>query len=50
MTEKEAHKNRLKNKYEKVVKMRVFSEAELVLLRVEDKEPLVLYQNPITIM
>ena len=36
----EAHKNRVKNKYDKSVKPRVFSEGELVLLWDQDKEPL----------
>ena len=41
MTEKEAHKNRVKKQYDKVVNPRVFSEGELVLLWVEEKDPLV---------
>ena len=36
----EAHKNRVKNQYDKVVKPRIFSEGELVLLWDQDKEPL----------
>ena len=39
MKANEAHKNRVKNQYDKVVKPRVFSEGELVLLWDEDKEP-----------
>ena len=40
MTANEAHKNRVKNQYDKSVKPRVFSEGELVLLWDQDKEPL----------
>ena len=40
MKENEAHKNRVKNQYDKVVKERVFFEGELVLLWDQDKEPL----------
>ena len=36
----EAHKNRVKNQYDKSVKPRIFSEGELVLLWDQDKEPL----------
>ena len=36
----EAHKNRVKNQYNKSVKPRNFSEGELVLLWDQDKEPL----------
>ena len=35
-----AHKNRVKNQYDKSVKPRVFFEGELVLLWDQDKEPL----------
>ena len=41
MIEKKAHNNRVKNQYDKVVNPRVFSEGELVLLWVEEKDPLV---------
>ena len=40
LTTNEAHKNRVKNQYEKVVKSRVFSEGGLVFLWDEDKVPL----------
>ena len=40
MTINEAHKNRVKNQYDKAIKPRVFSEGELVLLWDQDKEPL----------
>ena len=36
----EAHQNRVKNQYDKLVKPRIFSERELVLLWDQDKEPL----------
>ena len=36
----EAHKNRVKNQYDKSVKPRIFSEGELALLWDQDKEPL----------
>ena len=36
----QAHKNRVKSQYDKMVKPRVFSEGELVLLWDQDKEPL----------
>ena len=36
----EAHKNQVKNQYNKSVKPRVFFEGELVLLWHQDKEPL----------
>ena len=39
-TTNEAHKNRVKNHYDKSVKHRIFSEGELVLLWDQDKEPL----------
>ena len=39
-TTNEAHKNRVKNQYDKVVKTRVFSKGELVFLQDQDKEPL----------
>ena len=35
-----AHKNRVKNQYDKAVKPRVFSEREFVLLWDHDKEPI----------
>ena len=40
MTANKAHKNRVKNQYDKSVKPRSFSEGELVLLWDQDKEPL----------
>ena len=40
LTANEAHKNRVKNQYDKSVKPRIFSEGELVLLWDRDKEPL----------
>ena len=40
LTANEAHKNRVKNQYDKLVKPRIFSEGELVLLWDKDKEPL----------
>ena len=40
LTTNEAHKNRVKNQYDKSVKPRIFSEGELVLLWDQDKEPL----------
>ena len=40
LTANEAHKNRVKNQYDKSVKPRIFSEGELVLLWDQDKEPL----------
>ena len=40
LTTNEAHKNRVKNQYDKSVKPRIFSEGELVLLWDHDKEPL----------
>ena len=40
MPTNEPHKNRVKNKYDKSVKPRIFSEEELVLLWDQDKEPL----------
>ena len=40
MTEEEAHNNRVKYQYDKVVNPIVLSKGELVLLWVEDKEPL----------
>ena len=36
----EAHKNRVKNQYDKSVKPRIFFERELVFLWDQDKEPL----------
>ena len=36
----EAHKAHVKNQYDKVVKPRVFSKGELVLVQDQDKEPL----------
>ena len=39
LTANEAHKNRVKNQYDKSVKPRIFSEGELVLLWDQDKEP-----------
>ena len=40
LTANEAHKNRVKNQYDKLIKPRIFSEGELVLLWDQDKEPL----------
>ena len=40
LTANQAHKNRVKNQYDKSVKPRIFSEGELVLLWDQDKEPL----------
>ena len=40
LTANQAHKNRVKSQYDKMVKPRVFSEGELVLLWDQDKEPL----------
>ena len=40
LTANEAHKNRVKNQYDKSVKTRIFSEGELVLLWDQDKETL----------
>ena len=40
LTVNEAHKNRVKNQYDKSVKPSIFSEGELVLLWDQDKEPL----------
>ena len=40
LTANQAHKNRVKIQYDKSVKPRIFSEGELVLLWVQDKEPL----------
>ena len=40
LTANEAHKNRVKNQYDKLVKPWIFSEGELVLLWDQDKEPL----------
>ena len=40
LTRNEAHKNRVKNQYDKSVKPRIFSEGEHVLLWDQDKEPL----------
>ena len=40
LTANEAHKNRVKNQYDKSVKPRIFFEGELVLLWDLDKEPL----------
>ena len=40
LTANQAHKNRVKNPYDKSVKPRVFSEGELVLLWDQYKEPL----------
>ena len=40
LTTNEAHKNRVKNQYDKSVKPWIFCEWELVLLWDEDKEPL----------
>ena len=40
LTTNAAHKNRLKNQYDKSVKPRFFSEGELLLIWDQDKEPL----------
>ena len=40
LTTNQAHKNRVKIQYNKLVKPRIFSEGELVLLWDQDKEPL----------
>ena len=40
MTTNKAHKNRVKNQYDKSIKPRIFSEGELVLLWDQNKEPL----------
>ena len=40
VTVNEAHKNRVKNQYDELVKPRIFSKGELVLLWDQDKEPL----------
>ena len=40
LTVNKAHKNRVKNQYDKGVKLIVFSKGELVLLWDQDKEPL----------
>ena len=40
LTANQAHKNRVKNQYDKSVKPRVFFKVELVLLWDQDKEPL----------
>ena len=40
LTTNQAHKNRVKTQYDKMVKPRVFSEGDLVLLWDQDKEPL----------
>ena len=40
MTANEAHKNKVKNQYDKVVKPRVFSKGELAFLWDQVKEPL----------
>ena len=40
LTTNKAHKNRVKNQYDKSVKPRIFSEGELVLLWDQDKKPL----------
>ena len=40
LTANQAHKNRVKSQYDKMVKPRVFSKGELVLLWDQDKEPL----------
>ena len=39
LTANETHKNRVKNKYDKSVKPRIFSEGELVLLWDQTKNP-----------
>ena len=40
LTANEAHKNRVKNQYDKAVNPRIFSKGELVFLWDQDKEPL----------
>ena len=40
LTTNEAHKNRVKNQYDKSIKPRIFSEGELVFLWDQEKEPL----------
>ena len=40
LTKNEAHKNRVKNQYDKAIKIGVFSEWKLVFLWDQDKEPL----------
>ena len=40
LTANQAHKNRVKSQYDKMVKPRVFSEGEFVLFWDQDKEPL----------
>ena len=40
MTTNEAHKNRVKNQYDKSIKPHIFSKGELVLLWDQEKEPL----------
>ena len=40
LTTNQAHKKRVKSQYDKLVKPRIFSEGELVLLWDQDKEPL----------
>ena len=40
LTTNEAHKNRVKNEYDKSVKPRIFCEGDLVFLWDQDKEPL----------
>ena len=40
LTANQAHKNRVKNQYDKSVKPQIFFEGELVLLNDQDKEPL----------
>ena len=40
LTTNQAHKNRVKSQYDKLVKPQIFSEGELVLLWDQDKEPL----------
>ena len=40
LTTNEAHKERVKNQYDKAIKPSIFSEWELVLVYDQDKEPL----------
>ena len=40
LTTNQAHENRVKNEYDKSVRLRIFSEGELVLLWDQDKEPM----------
>ena len=40
LTTNQAHKNRVKNQYDKSFKPRIFSEGKLVFLWDQDKEPL----------